>query len=312
MTQIGSYDEFTKKLQEAGFRTTKINENRNEAGFDDYGFALSDDLQNMITSSFDNEQDYVLQAEIASIFKNSNTNYLHRTDFVKALRAMGYKVECTSIKSSYLPDHKANNRMGKYDLSTAGIGVYTISDGKGGEIVIADANGNGALEIEEVFMNQILSDIALDVDQIKANFKAGGSVRGIGSSADGQSAFDTMKEEAEKIAQDKFNSTVEKYLEQGDSIGQAEAQAAMDLNATGFNYTGSKKAKSKKDEEPEVTQKEFNKKVEKEINEEDEAEKLDKSEEKANTELKTKDFSYTGEMKEQLKKKAEELELLFV
>lgn len=315
MAKIGSYDEFTKNLQEAGFRTTKINENRNEAGFDDYGFALSDDLQNLITSSFDNEQDYVLQAEVASIFKNSNTNYIHRSDFMAALRKMGYKVEWSSMKSTYLPDHKANNRMGKYNIQTASIGIYTISDGKGGEIVIADANGNGALEIEEVFMNQILSDIALDVDQIKANFIEGASVKGMGGSSgansgDMQNAFETMKEEAEELAQEKFNSTVEQYLAQGDSLAEAEAQATISLKATGYSYTGTKTEKEQKEEE--VTQKDFNKKVEEEVDEDDDVKALGKSETKVNEELETDDLSYTGEIKDEMKKKEEEEELLFI
>ena len=306
MAKIGSYEEFTKNLQEAGFKTTKINENRNEAGFDDYGFALSDDLQNLITSSFDNEQDYVLQAEVASIFKNSNTNYIDRKDFMAALRKMGYQVEWSSMKSSYLPDHKAHNRMGKYDLQTASIGVYTISDGKGGQIVIADANGNGALEIEEVFMNQILSDIALDVDQIKANFKEGASVKGMGgSSSDMTNAFEEMKEEAEEIAQDKFNSEVEKYLSNGDTLEHAEAQAASSLNAVGYSYTGSKKEKVKEEEQT-VSQKDFNKKVEKNVDEKAEIEDVEASEQEAKDELKADDLSYTGDIQGKIKKRREE------
>lgn len=314
MAKIGSYDEFTKNLQEAGFKTTKINENRNEAGFDDYGFALSDDLQNLITSSFDNEQDYVLQAEVASIFKNSNTNYIDRKDFMAALRNMGYKVEWSSMKSTYLPDHKAHNRMGKYDLQNASIGIYTISDGKGGEIVIADANGNGALEIEEVFMNQILSDIALDVDQIKANFIEGASVKGLAggsgtSASDMESIFETMKEEAEEVAQEKFNSEVEKFLAKGGSIAEAEAQATLSLKATGYSYTGSKTEKSKQDE---VSQKDFNKEVEKNVDEKSEVKDLTKSEKKVNEELETDEKSYTGDIREKMKKKEEEKELLFI
>ena len=73
---------------------------------------------------------------------------------------------------------KVENLAKKYN----GKNGYTIENislnGKGGEIVIADANGNGALEIEEVFMNKILTDVAGEFtpsDRTDYNLYAGGS-----------------------------------------------------------------------------------------------------------------------------------------
>ena len=44
----------------------------------------------------------------------------------------------------------------------------TFKDANGGEIKIADANGNAALETDELFMNEILGGITTDIGNLPA------------------------------------------------------------------------------------------------------------------------------------------------
>ena len=264
------YSEFINQLEQAGYNTTNINSARGEADFSDYGNALSDELQSMITDSFDCEQDYALQEQIAAMYGNKSN--LHRSDFVAACRAAGYEVNVEYIKSSYISDNKADGRYDT-DISRASIGVYTISDGKGGEIKIADANGNGALEIEELFMNQILQGVAVDVDKLAASKANGTAWTGSAQGSSGNNSIlgndskVTGTEEAEaeeEVSQSDFDSAVEDYLSQGYSMSTATASAAADLDADGMTYTGAMEELAAENEEQtttQVEQKSFNKAV---------------------------------------------------
>lgn len=160
--QVSSYDDWTESLNARGIKTTKLG--ANEANFANYAAALSDDLKNDILNSFDCEADYKLQAQIAGIF--SGTNVVQSGDIISACKKLGIDVSVEYTKTSYIVDNKkggqyANNKTNAINGSIA---VYTFSDGNGGEIKIADANGNGALETEEIFMNEILSGVASDVE----------------------------------------------------------------------------------------------------------------------------------------------------
>lgn len=299
-----SYEEFIKSLNNAGLNTTKIHTNRNEADFADYGFAMSDELQNMITESFDNEQDYVLQAELASLFgKKSN---LDNGDFAGLCRANGYTVKTEYVKSSYLPDNKAGNRMGSRSLSTASLTVYTISDGKGGEIVIADTNGNGAIEMEELFMNQILSDIAVDVDTIKANYKEG--VVGYSSGNGNNGIFSENKEEENKVSQTEFDEKVESFMKNGYSKALSIAKAQNELGTNELTYTGTYILieNSDKNSKKEISQQKFNSKVESLMSNGYDAATSIKT---AQREFGTEEFSYTGNLQEEYEKLKEEMSL---
>lgn len=297
------YTEFVDQLNAAGNKTTRLG--KGEADFSDYGNALSDELKSMITDSFDNEQDYVLQSEIASLYQQYGRSVMQRGEFVEMLKRNGYSVQTSYVKSSYIPDNKADGHYDT-DISSASIGVYTISDGKGGEIVIADANGNGALEIEEVFMNQILNDIAVDVNKISsadvsaAQFSSGAS----NSVSSNDAIFGVQETEENEVSQDKFNSKVEHYLEMGLTLNLAEANAAAMLNATGMSYTGSfdeeNVNKEEENDDKEINQKSFNKEVESLINN---GKSLNKAISKANSIFKV-DMDYTGIELEEL----EELE----
>ncbi len=222
-----SYQEFEERLHQAGIKTTNINEGK-EANFADYGNALSDDLKQQILDSFDCEQDYQLQSMIADLY-NDNKSVLQAGEFKKACEAMGLKVSVSYQKTTYISDYKAGN----FDNSvgTGSIAVYTISDGMGGEIKIADANGNGALESEEIFMNQILGDINYEI-----SVQQGVSVGSLGVSSSGSA---NAKDDKDKeISQINFNAEVEKLIRQGLDKEEAVQNARISLGTENMNYSG--------------------------------------------------------------------------
>lgn len=306
---FNSYDDFKQYLEDSGLKTTRINSERGEANFFDYGAALSDDLQDMIcnpnkynldasddaTDGFD-ENDKQLQAEIAALFKNKSV--MQRGDFVATLKSMGYDVSVSYVKTSYISDNKADGHYDT-DVRNGNIGVYTISDGKGGDLIIADANGNGALEVEEVMMNHILDGVNADV---MADIKARQGISGISGSSSGSSneaVKETEKEE--EISQSEFNSIVEKYLEQGYGESLAESLANGDVDsAKSLNYTGTFEAVQAEEEaEGEVTQESFNKQVNSYISE---GKSIEEATAKANEDLGV-DMEYTGSEKDKVEEK---------
>ena len=289
------YSEFINQLEQAGYNTTNINSARGEADFSDYGNALSDELQSIITDSFDCEQDYALQEQIAALYGNKSN--LHRSDFLAACRAAGLEVSVSYVKSSYISDNKADGRYDT-DISHASIGVYTISDGKGGEISIADANGNGALEIEELFMNQILQGVSVDVEKLAASKANGTAWSGSAQGAGNSSAVNGTEEEpaVEEVSQSEFNSMVEEYLAQG--YGESLAENLVNGNidsADTFNYTGTFEAETEAETE-EVTQMAFNKTVNNYISN---GKSIEEATSLANANLGV-DMEYTGSEKEKI------------
>ena len=168
--QVKGNDEWVQSLQERGLRTTGIHDR--EANFEDYGNALSTELQQAILNSFDNEQDYELQAQLATIF--SNTNYRTHSEVIAACKQLGINVNIEYVKTTYIHDNKYDGHWNKTQAQNGSIAVFTFSDGKGGEIKVADANGNGALETEELFVNEILTGIAADLKVSASNMSLGG------------------------------------------------------------------------------------------------------------------------------------------
>ena len=155
------YDEFVSRLKSAGLKTTSLG--KNEVNFAEYAAALSDELKQEIIDSFDCEEDYILQQEIAGIFQGRNV--INNSDFIKALKSAGYQVERSSQKTSYIVDDKVGDAKGGGQLTNGSISVFTIRDPEtGAEIKIADSNGNGAIEVEELFMNELLTGISAQID----------------------------------------------------------------------------------------------------------------------------------------------------
>lgn len=155
------YDEFVAKLQSAGLKTTGLR--NGEVNFAEYAAALSDEVKQEILDSFDCEADYILQQEIAGIFTGDND--IKNADFASALRKAGYEVERESVRTSYIIDDKKDAAHHGGEYTTGAITMFTIRDPEtGAEIKIVDSNGNGAIEVEELFMNELLSGIATQID----------------------------------------------------------------------------------------------------------------------------------------------------
>jgi len=156
------HDEIIANLQEAGVKTTGLREG--EVNFAEYGAALSDEVKQMILDSFDCEADYILQQEILALFTQNND--IKIGDFIRALSRMGYKVTQESVSTSYIIDDKKSAAHGGGTLNEHGrISIFTITDpATGAEIKIADTNGNGAIEAEEVIMNQFLEGVSSKID----------------------------------------------------------------------------------------------------------------------------------------------------
>ena len=237
-----TYADIIAQLKSMGLKTTGIKQGR-EADFEDYGNALSSDVKHMLMDSFDCEQDYVLQNQLAGMFTNKHAAQFK--DFVAACKSMGLTISRESVRTSYISDYKGGNFSNS--VRNGSITVYTISDGKGGEIKIADTNGNGAIEVEELFMNQILGDINMELTPVQGI--SGSSYSGAVSAMEG--------EDNQKTSQEDYNSKVEEYLKTGSTKPEAELQASIDLDVYSYNYTGT--MKSKTEEESQV---DYNKMIE--------------------------------------------------
>ncbi len=256
-TKVESYDDWTQTLNDRGLKTTKVGQN--EANFSNYGEALSDELKNEIINSFDCEQDYELQAKLAGLF--SNTNYMDMASIKKACKELGINVSIDYTATSYIVDNKkggqyANN---KTDAVNGHISVYTFTDANGGEIKIADANGNGALETEELFMNEILTGVASDVEiSVIDGFM--GSMGG--SSGSDSSVFDLKSETEDYLAKLKQRRISQEEYRQEREAGIAEfeqelgakkeRQAQMAAEADASETTGSKQTVTEQQYESKV------------------------------------------------------------
>lgn len=209
-----NYNTFISNLEAKGLQTTELY--GDETNFQQYGEALGANTKQEIMQSFDNSQDYILQQQIAELFKNQSV--MDEGAFVSACQSLGLSCSVEYESTSYISDYKAGNTSGS--VSDGYIAIYTISDGKGGEIKIADANGNGSLECEELFMNEILGDIS-------SGIMAGAST----GSAAGTGAV-------KEITQDEFNQKVEEYLMAGFKKSEATSLANMILHTENKTYTG--------------------------------------------------------------------------
>ncbi len=153
----GNYNDWITSLNSRGIKTTNLG--KGEANFADYTNALSESLKQEIMASFDCDADYDLQAKLASLYDG---NVKQSGDIVNAAKKAGIQVNVQYVKTSYIVDNKADGHYDK-NVTNGSIAVYTFKDANGGEIKIADANGNGALESEELFMNEILSGVVSDI-----------------------------------------------------------------------------------------------------------------------------------------------------
>ena len=157
---VSNYNEWVASLNSRGIKTTSLG--ANEANFADYTNALSESLKQEIAASFDTAADYDLQSKLASLLNGKNL--MQATDIGKILQGTGMSYSVQYVNTSYIVDNKKGGQYSNNKNATNGsVAVYTFKDANGGEIKIADANGNGALESEELFMNELLSGVVSDI-----------------------------------------------------------------------------------------------------------------------------------------------------
>lgn len=206
------YNNWVQDLRSRGFNTTGLS--GNEANFADYGNALSNDIKSKIAQNGQTQADKDLQAFVASLFgKKSN---LKSNDLMSMCRSKGLKVSSSYQKTTYIVDEKQTGKKGQKKVITGSINIITITDPKtGGKLVIADANGNAAIEIEEVFMNEILSGVTSDIRA------------GDGSGSD--SAYGANLEAQKQAKQAELEKLKTENAELAAQIGELEAQAKKEI-----------------------------------------------------------------------------------
>ena len=200
-------------LAQHGVKTTGINTKGGEATFVDYGNALNADIKNAILNGGFGENDgwdeaeLAMQEDIANLYRNNGKSNFQTSDLIAMLKKAGYKVDSQYISTSYITDNKASG----YHTSAknGAINVLTITDKDGNNIVIADANGNAAIESEELFLNEILSGAVSSFDTSNMNYSdfdnniTGNNNMGISSTLENSNLFEQnltlYEEEAKKL-----------------------------------------------------------------------------------------------------------------
>lgn len=250
-----------------GIRTTGLR--NGEVNFAEYGAALSDELQNEIQSYFEEgaiNRDEAIEAQqkIAALYGNkSNLSY---NEFVAAVKSLGYDISREYVNTSYIIDDKKSRADHGGELTTGNIAVFSIKN-KDGETLfkIADSNGNAAIEIEEVFMNELLSGISnkIDTATFKAAAATAGSLYATSAASSAQQAISVdvenetnsydektkTKDGKHIITQVQYdrltNEKVELLIQKGykESEAKAEAKKFMDKNYTIDNSSTNKAVK---------------------------------------------------------------------
>lgn len=221
----GNYNDWITSLNSRGIKTTSLG--KNEANFADYTNALSESLKQEIMASFDCDADYDLQAKLASLY---SSNVEQSGNIVSAAKQAGIQVSVQYVNTSYIVDNKKGGQYANNKSATNGsIAVYTFKDANGGEIKIADANGNGALETEELFMNELLSGVVSDIS----------APSGSGVSNKQVNVQNTLQNTIQDFI-DKMQEQLEESQKHFEEIAQALKQGSTDSLKTGNKDENSK------------------------------------------------------------------------
>lgn len=207
-----SYEAFLQSIKSRGLGTTSLG--NGEANFADYANALSSSLKEELLQSIGDEAgDAQLQSKVAGLFGGKSV--MQSSEIISAAKAAGLSVSVEYVSTSYIIDNKQDGHYDK-DVTNGSIAVYTFSDGNS-TIKIADANGNGALEAEEIYLNEILGDVT-------------NSLGATGAATGGTSAIDIAKmqqdilmkqiEESKKSQQE----ILEKMEEMRNSLNEDEEE----------------------------------------------------------------------------------------
>ncbi len=237
-------------------KQTRINEAAGEATYIDYAGALENPelLAAILNGGFGetdgyDEKELEIKENVANIYKQMSTNVIQTQDLVNILREMDYEVEWSTVKTQYMVDDKGNGSDFRKEINTAHLSVLTIRDKEGNDIVIADANGNAAIEIEEVFLDEILSGAVNTIANMEFKEVKTGSVSQ--SSRDWmaeQLTFDTSFVLDNKDTEDIWLRLMEEEKAEKAEIEKQKAlveQAKKDAEA---NKAEAKKAEAKKAE----------------------------------------------------------------
>lgn len=115
-----------------------------------------------------------IQNVVAQLYKENNVLSFDALENSSYLRSAGIKVSASWVSGvDHMADEKATGNSKQ--ISHSGITVITFTDASGKTFKVADANGNAALESEELMFNDILGGISSDLGA-QANGQMSGDI----------------------------------------------------------------------------------------------------------------------------------------
>jgi len=192
-----SYDSKMQALKAAGLKTTGLN--NGEANFADYFKALQSTQEGKaLLASLGGDEE--LQMEVAELYTQRNVY-----DFETLKSKLASKGITVSEEWVSGVDHMIDQKFVGTGVEQHAKGLTVITFEKNGKTFkVADANGNAALETEELMFNDILGDINSDLSAL-----ANGSNTSSTNSADSKVKVNILDPFSSKDSQEDENVTNE-------------------------------------------------------------------------------------------------------
>ena len=194
--------------------------------------SLDDSIKQELISSFDCEADYQLQKDIAAYF-GSRTG-INNHELNGTININGKTIQVTSKKSEVAVDF-FNETSG---MNHGAIDIFTFTDpSTGAEIKIADANGNGVIETEELFFNELLTDINTEIMNTNNNPQEGLQQPDISdffkddNDNTSKEAESISKQEIDEIRLERIEELYREILEDNPNINPYEARLQAENQA---------------------------------------------------------------------------------
>lgn len=194
--------------------------------------SLDDSIKQELISSFDCEADYQLQKDIAAYF-GSRTG-INNHELNGTININGKTIQVTSKKSEVAVDF-FNETSG---MNHGAIDIFTFTDpSTGAEIKIADANGNGVIETEELFFNELLTDINTEIMNTNNNPQEGLQQPDISdffkddNDNTSKEAESISKQEIDEIRLERIEELYNEILENNPNINPYEARLKAENQA---------------------------------------------------------------------------------
>ena len=194
--------------------------------------SLDDSIKQELISSFDCEADYQLQKDIAAYF-GSRTG-INNHELNGTININGKTIQVTSKKSEVAVDF-FNETNG---MNHGAIDIFTFTDpSTGAEIKIADANGNGVIETEELFFNELLTDINTEIMNTNNNPQEGLQQPDISdffkddNDNTSKEAESISKQEIDEIRRERIEELYREILEDNPNINPYEARLQAENQA---------------------------------------------------------------------------------